>query len=224
MRPPRLAVVLMLTAVLGAGCAEPRQPAVAVPTTHIVVTLQTRDKTQIDAAMEVLGARLKALGIGTFSAGAGDWITYDLPTADLPEREVLDDVLHRRGVLSLLAWPAAGQPAPVEGDAVPAGMQSLVDPATAITSAEVVDQNGARGVNVVLSPAASAAVSEFTARHVNGYMPLAMDGRILVSPIIQSQIDGGELLIQLTDDAPIDPAALAAILSSGPLPEGVIGR
>jgi hypothetical protein len=55
-------------------------------------------------------------------------------------------------------------------------------------------------------------------------MPVALDGRILTAPLIQGPIDGGSVLLQLLPDGPIEPAALAAILDSGPLPEGVIGR
>ena len=209
--------------VLAACATPPPRVAPPVPTTDVRVTLISRDKAAISAAMEVLEERLRLLGTGTFSGAAGDSIVFTIPTAELPDADVLDDVLHRRGVVSFLAWPPHGRP-PVEGDPVPAGIQSLVDPETGITSTEVVEQDGMRGVKVVLSPEASARVAAFTTLHVNEFMPVALDGRILIAPVIQGPITGGELLIQLTDDAAMEPAALAAILASGPLPQGVIGR
>jgi preprotein translocase subunit SecD len=52
-------------------------------------------------------------------------------------------------------------------------------------------------------------------------MPLAMDGKILISPTIGGAISSGDLFISMgSADDSISAAALAAILKSGPLPEG----
>lgn len=222
MRPVRLATLPLFAALVTACGAPPPSVAPPVSTTDFRISLTSRDKSDVSAAMDVLEARLRTLGIGNFSGAAGDSIVFTLPSAGLPDRRVLDDVLHRPGVVALLPWPADG-PAPIEGDAVPAGARSLIDPATGIRSADVVDANGTRAVKVVLEPEAAASVAEYTSLHVQGYMPLALDGRILIAPTIQGPITGGELLIELAADGP-DPSALAAILDSGPLPEGVIGR
>jgi preprotein translocase subunit SecD len=220
----RTAAMSATLVTLIAGCSQPA-PSVVPPvaTTRVELSVLTRDKPSVEAAMDVLSARLRHLGIGNFSASAGDSVVYELPSAGLPTARVLDDVLHVTGEFSFLAWPDGRQP-PATGDAVPAGIRSLVSP-SGIASAAVFEADDAtRGVRIGLAREAATAIQAFTAAHVGSYMPVALDGRILTAPLIQGPIDGGSVLLQLLPDGPIEPAALAAILDSGPLPEGVIGR
>ena len=67
-------------------------------------------------------------------------------------------------------------------------------------------------------------MATYTTEHPGGYLPLVLDGIVLTAPIIQSPITDG--VIRLTGPFPgVDPesipiAALAAIITSGPLPAG----
>jgi hypothetical protein len=193
--------------------------------TTITVPIPVREKAIAERAATVFEDRLRALGLGNFTSAIGDEMTFSMTIPPSVNRADIDAVLHRVGEVEWLAWPD-DLPPPSEGDPVPAGVLPLFDASDQIMSVSLhpgsVDTAAGEppGVEVTFKPVASDALATYTASHLNRPMPLAMDGKILISPTIQGAISSGDLFISMVPDGPISPAALAAILESGPLPQG----
>lgn len=194
-------------------------------TVSVPVPVPMREKVLGGQALATFQARLRALGIGNFSSVAGDEFAFTMSIPPSVDRADVDAVLQRVGEVEWLAWPD-DLPPPAEGDQVPAGVLPLFDASDQIKSVllhagSVADVGDPQGVEVTFGSAASEALATYTASHLNRPMPLAMDGKILISPTIQGAISSGDLFISMgPPDGPISPAALAAILESGPLPQG----
>jgi hypothetical protein len=214
---------LALTVVL-AGCATSPLPSSSATASTIVLPVPVREKAIAEEAEAVFGNRLKALGIGNFTASIGDDMRFTFVMPPSVDPADVNAVLHTAGVVEWLAWPD-GTPAPNVGDAVPDGVLPLFDMASEIRSVTVTSTptNGRpAGVEVTLSPAATQALSTYTTMHVNEPLPLALDGQLVAVPIIMSPITAGDLFITTggsgSEPGSLSAAALGAILKSGPLP------
>ena len=210
---------------VGPGAQVRPSPSAPPSMTTITLPVPVREKAIAERAATVFADRLRALGVGTFTSAIGDQMTFSLTIPPGLDRADVDGVLHRVGEVEWLAWPDE-LPAPAEGDPVPAGVLPLFDASNQIVSVSLRAGSADTavgeppGVEITFGRAASEALATYTESHIGRPMPLAMDGKILVSPIIQGAISSGDLFISMVPDGPISPAALAAILKSGPLPEG----
>jgi hypothetical protein len=213
------------TSPVGPGAQVSPSPSAPSSMTTITLPVPVREKAIAERAATVFEDRLRALGLGNFSSGIGDQMTFSLTIPPEVDRADVDAVLHRVGEVEWLAWPD-DLPPPAEGDPVPAGVLPLFDALEQIksvllhTGSADTDVGEPPGVEVTFGPVASRALATYTESHIGRPMPLAMDDQILISPTIQGAISSGDLFISMVPDGPISPAALAAILKSGPLPTG----
>lgn len=218
--------IILGVAVILAGCATSPSPSPSATATTIVLPLPVREKAIAEQAETVFSNRLKALGIGNFTASIGDDMRFTFVMPRSVDPADVTAVLHTAGVVEWLAWPGGTQ-IPNVGDPLPSGVLPLFDTASEIRSVTVTSTptNGRpAGVEVTFGPAATQALSTYTTMHVNEPMPLALDGKIVAVPIIMSPITEGDLLITPagsgSEPGSLSAAALGAILRSGPLPSG----
>jgi hypothetical protein len=197
-------------------------PAQGMTTISLPVPVQ--EKAIVEQAEMVFANRLKALGIGNFTASAGNDLrfTFLIPPSVNPAD--VDAVLHTAGRIEWLAWPD-GAPTPNVGDPVPQGVLPLFDAASQITSVKLTTGHTSPQVpevELTFGPVATEALATYTSSHVGRPLPLALDGRILTAPIITSPLTGGDVIITTPSvpDPGLSAAALAAILKSGPVPSG----
>lgn len=201
------------------GTVATPPPSAPPSLTTITLPVSVRDKAIVILASDVMAKRLQALGIGNFTSSAGDDLRFTLPIPPSVERADVDAVLNTPGDVEWLDWPD-DRPVPDVGSAVPDGIHALFS-SSEVISARAITSNGQSSVDIQLAPVAAEAFAAYTEAHIGKPMPLAMDGRILVSPTIQSPISGGEVGITFgSNDEGLSAAALAAILQSGPLPPG----
>jgi preprotein translocase subunit SecD len=187
----------------------------------VTLPVPVADKAVIDAAAAVFETRLKALGVTDYTTSVGDTMEFVLNVPLTFDGKLIDAVLKRPGVFEFVPWPA-NEVDPSEGGLVPAAATPLFDGAAGITSAQVVtDSSGTPALNIKLSSAGSQAIAAFTTQHFGEFMVLALDGRVLAAPIVSSPITGGDLRITFPTAEPpeIPLAAIAAMMTSGPLPE-----
>jgi len=222
------AILLVAALALRSGLPGPSTPpgahtspsaSAAESLTTITVPSPVHEKAIMLQAQDVMSARLRALGIGNFTAAAGDDLTFSFILPPSVDQADVDTVLNAPGDIEWLAWSEA--PWPVEGDAVREDVFPLFDASDQILSATVRPASGGspEGVVVSLGPVAWEAIAAYTSAHVGEpALPLAMDGTVLTSPTIHAPITGGDIIITAGIDGPISTQALAAILSSGPLP------
>jgi hypothetical protein len=208
-------LVLVIT-----GCqpsVPPPNPGPSLITLTVPVPVGTADKTVIAAAVEVLSARLRALGIEDFSSSAGAGLVFQLSVADPSIQPAAAAALGARGIVEFLRGGGEplqeGSPAP---DAAP-----IFDASTQIESATLgEDQNGSQVVDIVLGPDGTKAMADYTTEHIGQYMILALDGRVLAQPVIQSAMLDGKIQLSFPAEGVLPPAAIAAIMAAGPMPPG----
>lgn len=83
------------------------------------------------------------------------------------------------------------------------------------------DQTNQRAIDLTLRPEAASLFAAYTRDHIGEYFAIVLDGSAVSVPVIQSAIEGGEVLISsggLGGFAAVDAQALVALIGSGPLP------
>jgi hypothetical protein len=96
-------------------------------------------------------------------------------------------------------------PPPDAGDVLPAGAAILAAPGDIDWSASSIgpDQPGGRPLNLQLRPEAAERLASYSRDNVGSFLPIALNGRVVVAPMLQSEVEGGLLVIQF---ASLDPA------------------
>jgi SecDF, P1 head subdomain len=227
-------VVLVAVVVFGNGLMQtPVAPGThATPSatpeqgmTTISLPVPVQEKAIVEQAEMVFANRLTALGIGNFTASAGNDLRFTFLIPPSVDPADVDAVLHTAGRIEWLAWPD-GAPTPNVGDPVPEGVVPLFDAASQIASVKLTTGHTipqVPEVELTFGPVATEALAAYTSSHVGQALPLALDGRILTAPIIQSPLTAGDIIItapSAPEPGELSAAALAAILKSGPVPSG----
>ncbi len=208
--------LLALLVVVGAACQASPEPIVATQTMTVTIPVPVADKALSSDAVDVFSKRLKALGIGNFTVSAGDTIKFVILVPLTFDAQLVDAVLKRPGVIEFVRCP---DKPPAQGDRMDVTTEPLVDAAEMTSAVMSTDSTGNPVVKITLGAVGSQAMATYTADHINGCLPLLLDGTVLTDPIIQSPISGGEMLITGPDPVPIPLLALAAIIAAGPLPD-----
>jgi hypothetical protein len=183
-------------------------------------------KASTSIASDTLALRLRAIGIGTFSSAAGYAITFQLPVGVDDVLIRVDDALIRTvlsvtGELSFVPLPpedyGPGEHVAIIGEPLPVDEPELFGQEQ-IESAGVATNNGVPvKVHFALTPIGAAALEVYTSGHVGETFAVLIDGRVALLPVVQAPITGGTLEVSGPD--PSDLAVLAAIVTSGTLPE-----
>ena len=177
----------------------------------------TPSKDDTSRAIDVLSARLRALGISNFTAAAGDGITFVLPpTVSDPQVRA---ILSTPGQISFVPLGPSGEVVAAEGQPPPANMHELFG-ADQIAAASVdASATGGSAVTIRLKDAGARLLADYSSAHVGDLFAIVLDGRILVMPTVAGAIPDGSVTISMPDQQLMIPIeALAAIFASGPLP------
>ncbi len=186
----------------------------------------TPSKAATSIAVDTLALRIQSLaatefGTEGFSIGsaAGDAITFDVPF-DV-DQTLVRAVLSATGDVSFVPLPpedygsgehvaVIGEPLPVEEPALFGGEQ--------IESSGVATTDGVPStVHFKLRPIGAAALEVYTSGHVGETFAVLVDGKVTLLPVVQAAISDGRL--ELSGANPGELAVLAAIVTSGVLPE-----
>ena len=172
-------------------------------------------KADAERATEVLGERLRSIGVGNFSLSAGNDITLTVPpTSDLGK---IRAVFFRTGAVAFgglstdATLPAVGSTFSVTA---PLWVGDQIEQASGGT-----DENGAQTVTIVLTPDGATAFAAYTAAHVNQAFVITLDGVVVAAPIIRVAIPDGHVVLSFDDPLLMPTDVLVAILVSGPLPD-----
>lgn len=204
---------------------SPSPTAAPVERTFIVLppTPQVPAKPEAIVAGDVLAARLRALGIGTFTMSGGYGMTFtffDAPGGPGPTDDTVRAVLAAPGVVQFIPIPT-GDPTVSAGQTLPHPYPVLFGNEGIASVREGTDQNGNAALNINLVPAATRLFADYTTNHIGDQLAIVIDGRVASAPIIQSAIAGGD--VQVSNDSSTIGIALAAqlraILIGGSLPE-----
>lgn len=174
-------------------------------------------KAVIGMAADVFENRLTSLGVGNFTVSTGDTMNFTMQVPVAIDTKTVQAVLLGHGVFELVPWATGEQP-PNPGDRVAATLRPLVDATEFKSAVASTDSTGGHVLKITLGPVGKQAFAIYTTGHIQGYVPLVLDGIVLAAPTIQSPITGGELLITGPDVFPIPVAAIVAMINAGPLP------
>jgi hypothetical protein len=215
----RLSAMLVLVSIVSAcgSSVPPATPGPSLTMLTIPVPVQTADKAVIEAAAEILSDRLRALGIEDFSSTAGAGLVFQIPVSDPSVLPTLEGALKARGIVEFLP---GGDDIATEGDPAP-DVAPIFDAGTQIRSAELVDDgSGGKAVSIELEPDGTKALADYTTANVGGSMILALDGVVIAAPVIMEALLDGKVRFSFQSTAPVPPAAIAAIMAAGPMPDG----
>lgn len=196
----------------------------ATTTQYIVLPRRGSSPTKADgaAALDVLRLRLGSLGTRfPFTAAEGYAITFTIPIAD--DSPLVRDVLAATGDLAFVPLPPAdygpGALQAVIGQPLPKAEPALFA-ADGVASAGVATTSGVPStVHFGLNEAATAALAAYSSAHVGDTLAILIDGKVALLPVIESPIGDGRLEVAGSPDDARTFSLLAAIVTSGPLPE-----
>ena len=173
---------------------------------------------------DLIGQRLRAAGIGNFEMGAGDALTIRIPgPVDVAAVRYL---LGHPGVFEIVPLPpsvygtsvaAGSKTVPVAGDAVDPSLPLLIaDKNLLHDQVKAESTTGSWDVLFSLDAEGTAELASFSAVHVNEYIAVVLDGKVVSAPSIFGPITGGSGRIS-GDFTASDAMLLAAVLRNGPL-------
>jgi hypothetical protein len=210
---------------LGPSAGGGPSPSPSGPTERSFIVLppnaEVPTKAEATVAGDVLMARLRALGVGTFSMSGGYGMTFTLETGG-PSDEAIRAVLSAIGDAEFVPLPATdygnGKLEPVIGRPLPLAEPPLFNTAGLAMASLTTPFGGSRSLDLELTPAASRLVAQWSAAHVGEQLAVVIDGTVAELPIIQAPVTGGT--IQVTNDAgPATETPVSwAILIGGMLP------
>ena len=210
---------------LGPGAATPTPAPSATaqpPNRSFVVMSRASDspsKAATGLASDVLAARIRTLGFGTFSSSAGFGIVFDLPP-DGATDDTIRAVLRATGDVSFVPLPAAdygeGKLSADVGKALPKPEPALFgrDDMVSVTQG---DQNGQPGVDIELSQTAREALAAYTSTHVGATFAVLIDDVVAMLPSLNEPITNGHVALS-SGVGDTSFAVTAAILVGGQLP------
>lgn len=219
-RPTALAACLIL-AIPASGCTVVNPEVVPLTVEPgIEITIRAANglvptKPDTERATDILGQRLRLIGVGNFSMSAGNDITVEVPaTIDIKKVRA---AVTASGVVAFGALPA-DTTLPDVGSSL-AVTAPLWDGDQVEQASFGTDESGAQTVSIVLRPIAAAAFAAYAAAHVNQAFVMTLDGKVVAAPVIRFPIPDGHIVLTFGDPLLLPTDVLAAILMSGPLPE-----
>jgi len=173
-------------------------------------------------AYDVLAARLRALGFGTFSGSGGYGIAFQLDDPGIASDDQVRAVLAAPGVVEFVPLPAADYStiAPTVGKPLPKDEPALFGSEGVSSVTAATDAQGHPALDINLTPAAAQVFGDYSTHHVAEQLGIVIDGVVALAPVIDAPITGG--VVEISGDPASsggpDPVA-RAILIGGPLPE-----
>lgn len=220
-------------ALMSFGGSQPIRPALSAspsaPAAPIRITYQPmwtaevpEDRAGLLRIAAVLRLRLGAIGIGDATAQVeGASVVVELP-ADA-DSDAVRRYIGQTGrlVLAPLGETVVSRGMPLDESRYPALCDS-----THIADADVApDQNGNPALHLKLDDAGTRLFADYTRSHVGSSVAIAIDGVVVVAPMIQNEIPGGDIEVSIGPKESISAEALsrlAAIIRIGPLPVPIL--
>lgn len=184
------------------------------------------DKSTSISASDVLEARLRQLGIGTFTSSIGYAMQFNVP-AEGPSDEMIREVLGATGDVRIVPLPAAdygaGKLTALLGASLPKDEPALFG-WDGIESMVGVAFDGAPLLAMTPRPPAAMAFANYVAAHPGETYAVVVDGRVALLPTAQPSVEDGSINLsngQIPGGSEPSPAYFetVATLAGGLLPE-----
>jgi hypothetical protein len=178
-------------------------------------------KATTSVAGYVLGARVQALGVGSYGSGAGDVIFFTIPVGG-PTDAALRAVLAAPGEVAFVPLPVldygAGKLAAEIGKPLPKAEPMLFG-WEGVAGASGSSTGSPRTFSITLTPSAAAAYASYAAAHTEEDLAVVIDGTVALLTTIGTYTPGTAIRLSSTIAEGETFDAAAAILAGGRLPE-----
>ena len=166
----------------------------------------------------VLRLRLAQIGIDAATAQVqGDSVVVEFP-GDVDT----DAVRTYIGQTGRLVLAPVGEEAVSRGTRLDEAKYPALCDSRHITDGDVaIDQNGDPALHMTLDAAGTKLFADYSRTHVGSYLAIAIDGVVVVAPLIQNEIPGGDIEVSIGQNAGLSAeelSRLVAIIRIGPLP------
>lgn len=210
----RLAVLAILAATFASGCGGREDDSALV----LRVGPPSEGAT-VEAAAEVVRARLAGLEVEGTVAIDGDRLSLDVPPAE-PGSGLVTLLTDPRS-LRILIVPTG---VPPDADAVDLSWEPLLDASGPVPTAIEEDALGVPALTFRFAGGDAERLGAHTSTHTGEALAFVFGDEVVAVPVIQSPIKDGRLTLTLVGDQwPLDSLQeLAALVSSGPLPAPLV--
>ena len=204
-----------------ASSADPRpRPGSGSRTRPIWPADHPANAVDLQAIGTIVRKRLDATGVTGYAldSAEGSQFTIDLPSGVDP-----DAIRKLVGVTGdLVAVPNGDVAAEVGSQLDPGRSARLFDSAGVAGASVRTGQSGNLVLRIDLEPAAARDFGAWTAANIGAYMAIALDGIVVIAPVIQGPIPDGQIEISIADGPPgltgDEARRIAAIIGAGPFP------
>ncbi len=166
----------------------------------------------------VVRLRLAQIGIQDATTRVDDGSVV----VELPAASDTDEVRRSIGQTGRVVLAPVGEDAVSRGSRLDEAKYPALCDSQHIADADVAtDQNGDPALHLQLDAAGTRLLADYTRTHVGSVVAIAIDGTVVMAPMIQSEIPGGDIQVSVGQSEGFSAeelSRLAAIIKIGPLP------
>ncbi|MFL5679542.1 MAG: protein translocase subunit SecD [Chloroflexota bacterium] len=181
---------------------------------------KTPDAAALNVIRTIIENRVNGTGVSepVVTTQGTDRVVVELPGVSDPES--VRQLVGRTGRLDFVPIPPGSSP-PAEGTQINSSYPVLFSGDQVESATIGTDQTGQRTVNFVLKPDGTKLFADHTAKHINEYFAITLDGKVISAPVIQSAIPTGQVEIRAGGAGGFslqEATSLVTILKFGSLP------
>jgi preprotein translocase subunit SecD len=153
------------------------------------------DAAALSLIRTIIEDRVNSIGVAepVVTTQGTDRVVVELPGVSDPQ--AVRELVGTTGRLDFVPIPS-GQTPPAQNTAIPQGLPVLFS-GDQVSSATIgSDQTGGRTVDFVLKGAGQTLFADWTAKHVNEYFAIVLDGKVISAPVIEQAIPNGQVQIK----------------------------
>ena len=153
------------------------------------------DAAQLGLIRTIIENRVNSIGVAepVVTTQGTDRVVVELPGVSDPQ--AVRDLVGTTGRLDFVPIPS-GQTPPAQNTAIPQGLPVLFS-GDQVSSATIgADQTGGRTVDFVLKDTGTKLFADWTAKHIQEYFAIVLDGKVISAPVIEASIPNGQVQIK----------------------------
>lgn len=146
-----------------------------------------------ESAARTIDARVARVGLANFAVRTRSDAVIEVDLPALADPGNVRELVAPTGNVAFVPIPEGMQ---VDAGAnVPAELAPLFGKDALLSVSLGTDALGGRAIDIVLNPPAAAELADWSGHNVGRQLAIAMDGRILMAPVIQAPLENGEVQV-----------------------------
>jgi preprotein translocase subunit SecD len=156
---------------------------------------QTPDAAALALIRSIIEERVNSIGVAepVVTTQGTDRVVVELPGVSDPD--AVRKLVGTTGRLDFVPIPS-GQTPPAQGTEITQGLPVLFSGDQVQSATIGTSQTGGRTVDFVLKPTGTQLFADWTAKHVQEYFAIVLDGKVISAPVIRSSIPNGQVQIE----------------------------